>query len=193
MMRACHTVGISGDAGTGSAADGPICPDCRRPLRETVRNQTIGAVGASERPATQIAVTYCGSCGWTLAAARVPRMPMPVFGMEDRPEVADPEDPDTVGGQFQLRCRELVSDTMTAGFTPGGWIGLINSMGAVGAAQHLFSTGRVLPVTPWLVDHGRPELTMEHEITQPQWADLFTDQDRAEAARRLKRGGHPSV
>jgi hypothetical protein len=100
--------------------------------------------------------------------------------------VVDPDDASSLAGQFQLRCRELVKETITAGFTPGGWIGLINQMGAVEAAQHLLATGNILPVTPWLVEHGRPELTMEHELTQQRWVDLFTDEERAKAARRLE-------
>jgi hypothetical protein len=178
---------MAADAGAGTV-DGPICPDCRRPLRETLRNETVPAVGAPESRFTPISVTFCGSCGWTLAATQGPPTPMPGFGMTSPPEVVDPEDPSTLEGKFQLRCRELVNETMTAGFLPGGWIGQINSKGAVGAAQHLLSTGRVLPVTRWLVEQGRPELTMEHEVTEPRWEDLFTDEDRAEAARRLKRG-----
>jgi hypothetical protein len=106
--------------------------------------------------------------------------------MRGQPHVADPKDPLSLAGQFQLRCRELVKETITAGFTPGGWIGLINHMGALEAAQHLLSVGEILPATPWLVEHGRPELTMEHEITQARWAELFSDENRAAATRRLE-------
>jgi hypothetical protein len=40
-----------------------------------------------------------------------------------------------------------------------------------------------------LVRRGRPELTLEHEIRQPRWSGLFTDDERAKAARRLARAG----
>ncbi len=73
------------------------------------------------------------------------------------------------------------------GFMPGGWIGLIANLGAVGAARQLLSTGRILPVTPWLLSQGRADLTMEREITRPEWADLFDDAERAQADERLKR------
>jgi hypothetical protein len=91
------------------------------------------------------------------------------------PEVAARGDPSTLAGQFQIRCRGLATEVISMGFTPGGWIGLINDMGAADAARHLLSSGRVLPVTPWLVEQGRPELTMEHEVTQTRWTDLFTE------------------
>jgi hypothetical protein len=107
--------------------------------------------------------------------------------------VADPQDASTLAGEFQLRCRELILETIKAGFTPGVWIELINTMGAVEAAKHLLSRGQVLPVTPWLVERGRPELTMEHEITQTRWAEIFSDDDRAEAARRLASASDPDA
>lgn len=171
----------------GGPSGGPVCPNCRQPLRENLRSEQIAAVGATDGPQLPIALTYCGSCGWTLSA--IPAQRRMSFGeVGGRLEVANPDDPSTLAGQFQLRCRQLADETVTAGFTPGGWIGLINMMGAVDAARHLLSSGRVLPVTPWLIQRGRPELTMEHEITQTRWAELFTDDDRAEATRRL--GGH---
>ena len=139
-----------------------------------------------------MAITYCGSCGWTLAVTPAPPW-RPVIGMRAGREVADPEDPSTPAGQFQVRCRELIVEIIAAGFTPGVWIELINAMGAVGAAKHLLSIGRVLPVTPWLVERGRPELTMEHEMTQDRWGELFTDDERAEATRRLAEASGPGA
>jgi hypothetical protein len=179
---------VSSDAGP-SPVGGPICPNCRQPLRETLRSEQVAAVVTPEGPRAAISVTYCGSCGWTLAA--IPAPSRPNFAVRGSPEVAAPKDASTLAGQFQLRCRELIVETITAGFTPGVWIELINSMGAVEAAKHLLSQGQVLPVTPWLVERGRPELTMEHEISQTRWAGLFTDAERADAARRLASVGGP--
>jgi hypothetical protein len=116
-----------------------------------------------------------------------------MMGMGAGPEVVEPQDASTLAGQFQVRCRELIGEIIAAGFTPGVWIELINTMGAVEAAKHLLSNGRVLPVTPWLVEHGRPELTMEHEITQTRWAEVFTDDERDDAARRLASAGGPDA
>jgi hypothetical protein len=72
-------------------------------------------------------------------------MPVRRLRMRGELQVVDPDDPSSLAGQFQFRCRELVKDTITAGFTPGGWIGLINQMGAVEAARHLLSTGNIPP------------------------------------------------
>jgi hypothetical protein len=101
--------------------------------------------------------------------------------------VPDPEDPESLEGRFQLRCRELIEEIQRVGFMPGGWIQLIASRGAVGAARELLSTGRILPVTRWLLGQGRPDLTMEREITRQDWDGIFDDGERAEAERRLER------
>jgi hypothetical protein len=124
-------------------------------------------------------VTFCGACGTTLSAVPSPTPP-------ERPRVPDPDDPTSLEGRFQLRCRELIEEIQREGFMPGGWIGLISRRRAVGAARELLSTGRILPVTRWLVDRGHPELTMEREITREEWAGIFDDADRAEAERRLE-------
>jgi hypothetical protein len=159
---------------------GPLCTSCRRPLRETLRIETVEAIAGGQGAAPLVEVTYCGACGATLSAVQAPRRPEPL-------RVPDPQDPESLEGRFQLRCRELIGEIQRAGFTPGGWIGLISRHGAAGAAHELLSTGRVLPVTPWLVRQGRPELTMEREVTCQEWADIFDDTERAEAERRLER------
>ena len=158
------------------AVPGPLCPGCRRPLRETVRVETLEAMGDAT---PRLRVSYCGACGTTLSAAPPPGPPEP-------PRVPNPKDPTTVEGRFQLRCRELIEEIQRAGFMPGGWIGLITRLGAVDAARELLSTGRILPVTTWLVETGRTELTMEREITREDWAGIFDDAERAEAERRLE-------
>jgi hypothetical protein len=99
--------------------------------------------------------------------------------------VNKPADERCLEGQFQLCCAEIVAEVRELGALPGGWISLINELGAVGGARFLFENQRVLPVSRLLVDHGRSELTIEFQITQTRWADLFTDEEREEAARRL--------
>jgi hypothetical protein len=100
-------------------------------------------------------------------------------------KVATPSDETSLEGQFQLRCRDLISEIRALGFDPFVWVGLINDLGAAGAAKRILADYEVLPVTQWLVGQGLPELTLEREIDQPRWADLFDERDRLEAARRL--------
>jgi hypothetical protein len=103
--------------------------------------------------------------------------------------VAAPADEQALEGQFQLRCRELIGEIRSLGFDPNVWVATINSLGAVGAAKRFLADHQMLVATPWLVRRGRPELTLEHAIGDPRWAELFTDDERSEAARRLARAG----
>jgi len=169
------------DALGEAGASGPLCPGCGAALREHLRSEEFRPAGASAETG-KVLVVYCGKCGWTLAAAA---RPVPPLASMVAPEVADPDDASTPEGAFQLRCRELTIESIGAGFTPGGWIAMINERGAAATARGLLREGQILPVTRWLVRHGRPELTMEHEVCDPRWGELFSAEERAEAARRL--------
>ena len=141
-------------------------------------------------PKVAVVVTYCGSCGWTLDVAPA-QADFPAHrGPRPFDEVAAPADEQTLEGQFQRRCRELIGEIRSLGFDPNVWVSMINDLGAAGAARKLLADHHELVVTPWLVSRGRPELALEHAIGQPEWAELFTDAERAEAARRL---AHPRM
>jgi hypothetical protein len=103
--------------------------------------------------------------------------------------VAAPVDEATLEGQFQLRCGDLIATIRARGFDPFVWVGLINDLGAVRAAKTILAEYDVLPVTSWLVERGLAELTLEGEVEQLRWADLFDETDRTEARRRLARAG----
>ena len=175
-----------------SSPGGPTCPNCRQPLRVHLRQERLAPGGTSEHEApSPVLITYCGNCGWTLSAVPGPTW-ISSSGDPESAEVADPEDATTLEGQFQLRCRDLVTEIRALGFSPVGWIGLINRVGAARCAAQLLADRRILPVTHWLVDQGHQELTLEHEIEQPRWADLFNDDDREGARWRLTiAGGNP--
>jgi hypothetical protein len=182
---------VTGENSTGeSSSAGPTCPNCRQPLRANLRQERVSPQGTTDSgPELVMAVTYCGSCGWTLHLAPARALLPAGNGSVQREEVAAPADEEALDGQFQLRCRELISETRSLGFDPNVWVPMINSLGAAGAAKQLLADHQRLVATPWLVRRGRPELTLEHEIGQPRWAELFTDDERAEAARRLRGAG----
>jgi hypothetical protein len=99
--------------------------------------------------------------------------------------VADPLDATTLDGLFQLQCRDLIDQIRSLGFDPYVWVDTINDLGATAAAKSILANRVPLVATRWLIETGRPELTLEHEITNVRWADLFDDEDRSEAGRRL--------
>jgi hypothetical protein len=170
------------EAGPGGSG-GPICPNCRQPLRENLRYERLDALELSGRQApSRVGFIYCGSCGWSLYVdSQTPVMTAGGAGMK----VAAPADETTPEGQFQLRCRDLIAEIRALGFDPYVWVGLVNELGAVGAARRILADYEVLPVTHWPAEQGLYELTMEREIEQSRWADLFDEADRSEAARRL--------
>lgn len=165
---------------------GPICPNCRQALRGNIAYEQLAASHVSgTSPARLTLVTYCANCGWTLEA-RASRRPFSPANDGQDAVVADPEDPSSLEGTFQLRCKELVEQITALNFYPTGWIRLINRRGALGAAQHLLETQRILPVSHWLVGQHHEELSLEHELREARWQALFTDEQRAEALRRLE-------
>jgi hypothetical protein len=173
------------DQGSGSedAPRGPVCPGCRRPLRGNLRQERIVPLGAADRqPVAPVTVTYCASCDFTLSLD-----PVALGESGLREEVDDPADEQTIDGQFQLRCRELIGDIRSLGFDPFVWVAWINRLGAAAAAKKLLADHHALAATAWLVRQGHPSLTMEHEIGQPRWSGIFTEQERTEAATRLAR------
>ena len=130
---------------------------------------------------TRVSVIYCGSCGVSLHIEQ-----LRVIQTLRAVPVADPVDRTTLEGRFQERCRELVDQIRSLGFDPYIWVDMINDLGATAAAKRLLATNTPLVATRWLIQAGRSELTLEHEIMDLRWADLFDDQERSEAERHLE-------
>jgi hypothetical protein len=161
---------------------GPLCPGCRNPIRANLQTERLDAEGCSSDGVPMgVLVVYCRSCGLSLHVDLAP----PIQTAAGRAPVAEPADPDTLDGRFQVRCRDLVTQIREMGFEPNVWVEMINGLGATGAAKTLLETKRPLFATPWLVRRNRSDLTLENEIMELRWADLFDDDDRAEASRRL--------
>jgi hypothetical protein len=177
---------MTDDTATDEIFRGPFCPHCRKPLREGLHQERI-TPKSTDAPGSPLPVTvlFCGLCGWTLdVALAVPAMPAS-FGGRGIEAVALPADEDSLDGQFHIRCGELIAEARALGLNPYVWVSLINALGAVGAAKKLLAEHHVLVVTPWLVERHRSDLTLEHEIGQSRWRQLFTDEERIEAANRL--------
>jgi hypothetical protein len=175
------------DATSDGTSRGPVCPHCREPLRVNLRQEQVTPPEANgSGPQLAMVLTYCGRCGATLHLAQV-AAGHGGLGLLAFEEVADPADDQTLEGQFQFCCRELIGETRSLGFDPNVWVAMINRLGGVRAAKKLLADHHMLVATPWLVRQGRPDLTLENAIGQPRWAELFTDDERAEAARRLAR------
>ena len=187
---------MSPESTEGDGPGGARCPHCHQLLRDNLYEERIVPVrpnGEGRAPPT--AFLYCGSCGATLHAvsvAAIPHRGLVWQGDLTSLEVEEPEDGESPEGRFQLRCRELITEIRLLGLTPFVWIETINSHGGVGAVKKLLADRQGLVATPWLIERGHQELTMEHEFRLAGWDSLFTDDERAEGARRLERaGGNP--
>jgi hypothetical protein len=132
-----------------------------------------------------VTIVYCHACGWMLDVAPARPRASTAFGLGGVEEVGAPAVEESLEGEFQMRCRDMVNETRSLGFNPNVWVSMINTTGATDTARKLLADHHVLVATPWLVERGHAELTVEFEIGQPKWGELFTEEERSEAARRL--------
>jgi hypothetical protein len=158
-----------------------MCPGCHESLKGNLQVARLDAQDVEEpQGRSHVSVIFCGSCGISLHVEAM-RSNVPSGGVP----VADPADPTTLDGLFQVQCRDLIDQIRSLGFDPYVWVDTINDLGATTAAKSILAKRIPLVATRWLIESGRPELTLEHEIANVRWADLFDDEDRSEAERRL--------
>ena len=74
-------------------------------------------------------------CVWSIPRCGVP--------------VAEPADPTTLDGLFQLQCRDLIDQIRSLGFDPYIWVDMINDLGATAAAKTILATKMPLVATRW--------------------------------------------
>jgi hypothetical protein len=91
----------------------------------------------------------------------------------------------TFDDEFQDACEQAVRECRRLGYVPSAWISMMERYGAVEAAKRLLVSGDLQPGLLRLVRLSRPDLTIEHAVLEPRWADLFDDRDRELAEWRL--------
>ena len=123
------------------AAESPFAAIC---VRQVTPDETT-----DPGPRLPMTLTYCGSCR-TLHLAPARADGPAGHGLAAYEEVAAPADEQTLEGQFQLRCRDLIGEIRSLGFNPNVWVAMINSLGAAGAARKLLGRSSHAVVTPWL-------------------------------------------
>jgi uncharacterized protein YaeQ len=67
---------------------------------------------------------------------------------------------------------------------------MMERWGAVEAARRLLANGAIQSGFERLIREGRPELTVEWAVLQPQWVTLFDESHRAAAIWRLQQAGY---
>ncbi len=108
-----------------------------------------------------------------------------------------PEDPSgaeavtRLEAQFQSACDEAVDvcKALKPPYVPTAWIGMSHRYGAAEAARRLIISGDIQTGFERLIKAGRPELTIEWAVLDPQWGQLFNSDHRDAARWRLSQGG----
>jgi hypothetical protein len=72
-----------------------------------------------------------------------------------------------------------------AGYNATRFLQMVSTQGGVGAARQLLAAGGVSDGFAALWQAGRPDLTVEAQVLRPEFADLFTAEERRIAADRL--------
>ena len=104
--------------------------------------------------------------------------------MEERP----------IEDEFGAVMRQLALDCEVAtGRRPHGLYTLMNKHGGVGAAHHLLNRRRLSRNFRRLAKIGRLDLAVEALALNPRWGDLFSEQQKTIARRRLDDNGGENV
>jgi hypothetical protein len=75
------------------------------------------------------------------------------------------------------------------GYNPTLFVQMIHDSGALGACQRLLATSNVSEGFTRLWVLKRLDLTVENIVFQPRFSELFTEEERATARRRLAEYG----
>ena len=90
--------------------------------------------------------------------------------------------------EFARACDAAIAECHKLGYVPKAWMEMVERHGAVEAAKRLLVSGDIQSGLLRLLLLGRVDLTVEHAVLDPRWADLFDDQDRQLAQWRLDQG-----
>jgi hypothetical protein len=91
--------------------------------------------------------------------------------------------------QFAAKLRASVEVCHELGYHPTRFTQMLDSIGARATAAKLVVNGDMQTGFKELVSRGRPELTMESIMLQPEFTGLFTAAELAAARWRLEQAG----
>jgi hypothetical protein len=86
---------------------------------------------------------------------------------------------------FESATRELIKAISEQVYRPTYFIQLMASEGAYAAACQVVSSSNLPDGFQRLLQENKPELTIEHLVTRPEWAELFEPEILEAARRRL--------
>jgi hypothetical protein len=98
---------------------------------------------------------------------------------------------DDLGGlerRFDAAMRSIYDEAARLGYRPTRFLEMVQTYGGVETAHRLLATEKVQVGLGQLFLLGRLDLTVEHHVLLPEFAPLFSDEERVVARTRLGRG-----
>ena len=87
---------------------------------------------------------------------------------------------------FERAMREACGESTRLGYYPCIFIGMLDSLGGVGAVKQLLASHKPQYGLARLWEMKALRLSAEAHVIKEKWAPLFTESERAEARKRLE-------
>ena len=92
---------------------------------------------------------------------------------------------ESLSRDFERAMRDACMESARLGYYPHLFIQMLDGRGSVGAVKHLLSSDEIQYGLARLWEMKALRLSAEAHVLKAKWAPLFTDEERAEARRRL--------
>jgi hypothetical protein len=87
---------------------------------------------------------------------------------------------------FEQRVQEAIREMMILGYKPQAFITMMISDGTVNAVKKLINSEKIPDGFTKLWELKRLDLSMENIIQENEWHELFTEDERNKARKRLR-------
>jgi len=91
---------------------------------------------------------------------------------------------------FEQRIQETIREMMTLGYKPQAFITMMITDGTVNAVKKLINSSKIPDGFVKLWEMNRLDLSVENIIQEIEWEELFTEDERNKAKKRLKDYGY---
>ncbi|MDR1218508.1 MAG: hypothetical protein LBK73_02745 [Treponema sp.] len=91
---------------------------------------------------------------------------------------------------FETRVNVAMREMINIGYKPQAFMTMRITEGTVNAIKKLIASKDIPSGFTTLWEKGRLDLSMEKIIQEPEWRNLFTDDDRKKAKKRLMDYGY---
>ena len=88
--------------------------------------------------------------------------------------------------RFQQRLNIAIKEMISCGYKPQIFITMCLDEGAVNASKNVINSEKVTEGFTKLWNLGKLKLSVENIIQEPEWHELFSDEERKKSKKRLK-------